>query len=34
MKAQNTLGIEGSQKPALIAEAPALIIPQGARDTK
>lgn len=34
MKTQNTLEIEGSEKPALIAEALALIIPQQGRGAK
>ena len=34
MKTRNTLEIEGSEKPALIAEALALIIPQRAREAK
>ena len=34
MKTRNTLEIEGSEKPALIAETLALLIPQRARETK
>ena len=34
MKTQNTLEIEGSEKPALIAEALALIIPRMTREAK
>jgi acyl dehydratase len=34
MKTRNTLEIEGSEKPALIAEALALIIPRVAREAK
>ena len=34
MKTRNTLEIEGSEKPALIAEALALIIPQRVREAK
>jgi acyl dehydratase len=34
MKTRNTLEIDGSEKPALIAEALALIIPQRAREAK
>jgi acyl dehydratase len=34
LKTRNTLEIEGSQKPALIAEALTLIIPQRAREAK